>query len=165
MNNICILRVKKNNNMTQLRGKDLELFLKLYSVFLRRLWCSQTQAPVQVLTGPWRSSELIQRDVVWDESAPRVPGVLPSLSLFPDCHHCVLGTVTLGLRGFGHAGVVCSPAWPQVPHKATLAHRINMEAQMLVYSRWICLPALSYGSWGEESWQFCGAVIFHFVIM
>lgn len=28
--------------------------------------------------GPRHSSELTQRDVVWDESAPHVPGVLPS---------------------------------------------------------------------------------------
>lgn len=133
--------------MTQLRGRSFRVVFQTLLSFLSRLWSSQTQACIQMLIDPWHSRELIQRDGMWDESVPHVPDVLPS-PLSPDCHHCVLVTLPFGLRRSDRAGMVCSPAWPQVPHKAALAERINMEAQMLVYIRWICIPALSYGSRG-----------------
>lgn len=149
--------------MTQLRGKNLELFFKPYSVF----WGGCDDHKPKHLCRCWQVHDIavsLSRGLWLGWECPTCARCV-SLTLSPNCHHCVLVTLTLALRGSGHAGMVCSPAWPQVPHKAILAGRTNMETQMLVYIRWICLPALSYGSWGEETWQLCRAVIWHFVIM
>lgn len=146
--------------MTQLRGKSLALFFILYSVF----WGGCDDHKPKHLSRCWQVHDTAVSASKGKRCGMRVPrtcqACFPHLS--PDCHHCVLATLSSGLRGSGHAGMVRSPAWPQVPHKATLADRTNMEAQMLVYIRWICPPALSYGSWGEEeTWQLCRAVIWH----